>query len=132
MSYSSTFPSYLPCYEAIAGPKKHKRGPNGHFTKPEIRQNHIYETTHGTAHHCKNSANRARRGRHGKDFKIFTLGPLVAKVGIESTQFLLPWFRDPQGILAPNFNSICPAVSEEKIFENWEEEKKQQKNNNNL
>ncbi len=114
----------MPCYEAIAGPKKRKRGPNGHFTKPEIRQIRTYETTHGTAHHCKNSANRAHRGRQEKDFKIFTLGPLVAKVGIESTQFLHPWFRDPQGILAPNFNSIGLAVSEEKIFEIWEEEKK--------
>ncbi len=121
MSYSSPFPSYLPFYEAIAGPKKRKKGP---LYKPEIRQNRTYETTHGTAHLYKNSANRAHRGRHENDFKIFTLGPLVAKVGIESTPFLLPWFRDPQGILAPNFNSIGLAVSEEKIVKVWEEEKK--------
>ncbi len=124
MSYSSPFPSYLPFYEAIAGPKKRKKGPNGHFTKPEIRQNRTYETTHGTSHYSKNSANRAHRGRHEKDFKIFLLGPLVAKVYIISTSFIQLKLGHAQGVLAPNFKSIGPAVSEEKLFEIWEEEKK--------
>ncbi len=109
MSYSSPFPSYLPCYEAITGPKKRKRGPNGHFTKPEIRQNHTYETTHVTAHYSKNSADRAHRGRHEKDFKIFTLGPPGGQSKHRSDFSYAIFFRLPTRIICSKFQVNRPS-----------------------
>ncbi len=63
-------------------------------------------------------------GAMGRILRFFTLGPLVAKVYIISTPFIQLKLGHAQGVLAQNFKSIGPAVSEERLFEIWEEEKK--------
>ncbi len=89
--------------------QKRKKGPKGHFPKPEIHQNHTYETTHGTAHHCKNSADRAHRGRHEKDFKIFYIRPPGGQSRHRSDLIFTISFRVPTRIICSKFQVHRPS-----------------------